>query len=278
MLMSIVDPKLLYHRIHGPEIPPKTALPVVLLHGLMGFAANWGKVWPELHNRWPVLVLDQRGHGKSPKPKNGYTPTDYARDLAGLLDILQWPRVHVVGHSMGGRVALRFASLFPGRAASLTMEDSGADGRPERVNWICDLLASIPTPFNDRESARAFFAENFRGDPLTGGFLHANLEQKGNDGLDWRFHAPGMIETVETGRATDAMREFSSLQIPTLLIRGSRSVEFPAIEAELMAKARDKISLVTIEGAGHFVHTEKSQEFTRALALFLDRVEHGTFP
>lgn len=271
--MSIVDPKLIYHRIHGPESNHSTALPVVLLHGLMGFSANWGKVWPELHKVRSVLVLDQRGHGKSPKPPTGYAPSDYARDLAALLDLLQWEKAHIVGHSMGGRVAMRFASLFPDRAVSLTMEDSGANSRPERIAWIRNLLSSVPTPFPTREEARDFFAKNFRDDPMTGGFLHANLEQKENGLLDWRFHAPGMVETIETGRATDAMPEFSKLSLPTLLIRGGRSAEFPAAEATAMAESRENVSLITIEGAGHFVHAEKPQEFTAALIQFLERAE-----
>ncbi len=229
MLMSIVEPKLIYHRIHGPEIPPSpNALPTVLLHGLMGFAANWGKIWPDLHTLRSVLVLDQRGHGRSPKPQGGYSPTHYAQDLVGLLDLLGWSKIHIVGHSMGGRVAMRFASLYPDRTLSLTMEDSGADSRPDRISWINDLLASVPTPFKTREEAKAFFAENFRDDPMTGTFLHANLEEKGNGIIDWRFFAPGMVETIETGRATDAMREFSELKLPTLLVRGERSKEFSA--------------------------------------------------
>jgi pimeloyl-ACP methyl ester carboxylesterase len=273
--MSIAEPKLIYHRIYSPEHARPGAFPVVLLHGLMGFAANWGKIWPELHVKRPVLVLDQRGHGRSPKPGTGYSPSDYARDLAALLDLIGWPRVHIVGHSMGGRVALRFASLFSGRTVSLTMEDSGAASRPERVNWIRDLLASVPTPFPDRDKAKEFFAENFRNDPMTGGFLHANLEQKEDGTLDWRFHAPGMIETVAAGRATDAMRKFAELKVPALIVRGSRSVEFPADEAKAMAASRGTSRLVTIEDAGHFVHAEKPVEFTSVLSRFLDQVERG---
>jgi esterase len=266
--MSIVDPRQLYYRIHGPE---GAAAPVVLLHGLMGFAANWGKIWPALHGARPVLVLDQRGHGRSPKPSSGYGPADYAGDLAGLLDVLGWSRAHVVGHSMGGRVALRFASLYPERTLTLTMEDSGANSRPDRVDWIRNLLASIPTPFPDRESAKVFFAGHFRDDPMTGGFLHANLEQRDDGSLDWRFFADGMIETVRAGRATDAMAEFSALAAPTLLVRGERSVEFAADEAVEMARARANVEFVTIEGAGHFVHAEKPAEFSAALVEFLAR-------
>lgn len=273
--MSIVDPQGLYHRIHGPEMSLPQAFPVVLLHGLMGFAANWGKIWPALHGARPVLVLDQRGHGKSPKPKTGYSPTHYANDLKALLEQLGWKKAHIVGHSMGGRVALRFCTLFPDSCASLTMEDSGALAREERVSWIQNLLGSIPTPFSSREAAKEFFAGNFKDDPMTGGFLQMNLEPKDDGTLDWRFYAPGMKETIETGRATDAMPEFTALKIPTLLIRGSRSKEFPAEEAQQMLRARDGVTLETIEGAGHFVHAEKHKEFNLALSTFLEKVENS---
>jgi len=271
--MSIVDPKDIYHRIHGPEGHTTSAAPIVLLHGLMGFAANWGKVWPELHLHRRVLVLDQRGHGKSPKPITGYSPTDYAHDLRGLLDHLGWEKAHILGHSMGGRVALRFCSLYPERGQSLTLEDSGTDSRPERVLWIRDLLASIPTPFRDREEAKRFFADRFKHDPMTGGFLHMNLEPKSDGGLDWRFYAPGMIETVQTGRATDANSEFTNLKLPILIVRGSKSEEFPQLEADQMARTQYRASLATIEGASHFVHAEKPQEFNSALTNFLQKIE-----
>lgn len=266
--MSIVDPQSLNYRIHGQDSPGR---PVVLIHGLMGFAANWGKIWPKLEDARPVLVFDQRGHGRSAKPLTGYSPAEYADDLKRLLDHIGWGKVHVVGHSMGGRVALRFCSLFPDRATTLTMEDSGAEARPDRLRWITDLLGSIPTPFISREAAKSFFETNFSHDPMTGSFLHANLETKPDGTLDWRFHAPGMIETVDTGRKIDALEEFRGLTLPTLLIRGSRSEEFRADEADRMRNSRPGVELRTIEGAGHYVHAEKPTEFSSALNEFLRR-------
>jgi esterase len=231
--MSIVDPKQLYTRIYAPPIPPLSALPVVLLHGLMGFAANWGKVWPELHTQRSVLVLDQRGHGRSPKPASGYSPSDYAQDLLALLDLQGWNKVHIVGHSMGGRVALRFASLYPTRVASLTMEDSGAEARPGRVSWICNLLASVPTPFANREKAKKIFAENFVDDPLTGGFLHANLEQREDGTLDWRFHAPchrchARIRATQGPHASAARRKVCGIFRHRGQINGHRTAQCSA--------------------------------------------------
>ncbi len=271
--MSIVPPQQLNYRVLGPENSHSVPRPVVFLHGLMGFSANWGKIWPYFQEKRPVLVMDQRGHGRSAKPETGYSPSDYANDLAALLQHLQWQSCHIVGHSMGGRVALWFCKLFPHYAASLTLEDSGMEANPSRVGWIKNLLASVPTPFQEKETAKKFFEENFRNDPMTGSFLHANLEAKENGLLDWRFHAPGMVETIEKGRAQDAMEIFSSLTLPTLVIRGERSVEFPREEAERMAASRPAIELAEIPGAGHFVHAEKPGKFCQILDDFLAKSE-----
>lgn len=272
--MSIaLSPKDLYYRTHLPEAPDPRRLPVIFLHGLMGFAANWGKTWPHFQKDRPALVYDQRGHGRSAKPQTGYSPQDYAADCAALMDELGWQKAHIVGHSMGGRVALFFAKLYPQKTASLTMEDSGAEARGDRIFWIKNLLGSIPTPFSSREDAKHFFSTHFANDPITGPFLFSNLELKANGQLDWRFHAAGMVETIEKGRARDAMDILKSTSCPTLLIRGEWSREFTADEAERMRALRHDIELVTIKGAGHYVHTECPQEFNSVLADFLLRQE-----
>lgn len=275
--MSTVPADRIHHRILAPDHARPGVRPLVLLHGLMGFAANWGKIWPSFQSERPVLVLDQRGHGRSEKPAHGYSPEDYAGDLAGLLTHLGWSGCHIVGHSMGGRVALRFCARYPHLAASLCMEDSGVESNPQRIEWIRDLLGAIPTPFPGREEAKAYFASHFREDPLTGSFLHANLETRSDGTLDWRFHAPGMHETVATGRATDASEEFRQLSLPTLVVRGSRSREFPAVEAAHMKEMRPQTRLVEIENAGHYVHAERPAEFSAALSDFLRAVEAGSF-
>ncbi len=274
--MSIVPPQSLHYRVLAPASPASAErkAPLVLLHGLMGFAANWGKIWPYFQEERQVLVLDQRGHGRSAKPKSGYTPTDYAEDLHALLAHLGWEKCHIVGHSMGGRVAVRFTSLHPDQALSLTLEDSGIEANPKRIEWIRDLLGSIPTPFPNREAAKQFFQTHFANDPMTGSFLHANLEASESGSMDWRFYAPGMTETIEQGRATDAMAEFRSLQLPTLIIRGGRSREFPREEAERMQQIRPGVELVEIPEAGHFVHAEQPGPFSQALASFLAASGH----
>ena len=266
----------LYFRLQGPEKPVSGRFPVVFLHGLMGFSANWGKTWPHFQGERQVLVYDQRGHGRSIKPPTGYSPAEYAKDCLLLMDHWGWEKAHIVGHSMGGRVALYFASLYPERCASLCMEDSGAEARGDRILWIKGLLGAIPTPFSSREEAKAFFDQQFANDPITGPFLFSNLESKADGTYDWRFHAAGMVESIEKGRAVDAMEIFKRITTPTLIVRGAWSREFQAEEAERMLRARPHTELVTIDQAGHYVHTERPKEFNECLANFLRRNDQST--
>jgi len=268
--MSSMEPNQLYHRVLGTPYQDGGPPPIVFLHGLMGFAANWGKIWPHFQESRPILVLDQRGHGKSFKPATGYDPSDYASDLHHLVDFLGWKKIYVVGHSMGGRVALRFASLFPELTAALILEDSGMEANPVRVSWIRDLLGKAPTPFPNRETAKKYFDTEYASDLMTGGFLFSNLVADESGRMDWRFCKEGMVETIEKGRAVDAMIELAALQAPTLIIRGGRSGEFLRDEAERMAALRKNISLEEISGAGHFVHAERPVEFCEILGRFLE--------
>lgn len=258
----------LYHRIYGENNDPASHKPAVFLHGLMGYAANWGRIWPAIAEQRPVLVVDQRGHGRSPKPETGYAPEDYAGDIYHLIGKLGWQSVHLVGHSMGGRVANQFAASFPQHTQSVTFEDSGMIARPDRLEWIKNLLGEVPTPFADKTSARAFFDKNYADDPLVGGFLFSNLVATADGKYDWRFHGQGMIETIEKGRAISAMDIFKSIKSSILVIRGSESTEFVQEEAERMAEENSRSQLAVVEGAGHFVHVEKAEEFIRLVQTF----------
>lgn len=265
----------LNYRLYGPKPTETTKPPVALIHGLMGYASNWGKIYPVLAADRPVLVYDQRGHGKSQKPKSGYSPSQYASDLYHLLQDLAWPKTHIVGHSMGGRVAMFFAQEYPQHAQSLVLEDSGAEARPDRLEWLRKLLGRVKTPYSDREAAQADFQEAYRDDPLTGNFLFSNIERKENGTYDWRFPVEAMEETLKLGRVVDASLLFRSLTVPTLIIRGALSQEFPQAEAERMAAARTNVELTVVAGAGHYIHSTHAADFLRILSNFLAKHDNG---
>ena len=112
---------------------------VVLIHGITGSLAYWWvRAVPLLKDEYRVTTFDLRGHGHSEVPATGYTSADMAADLIGLLDHLEMPRVHLVGHSFGGPIALHTALLRPDRVASTVLVDSDVPALHylnEREEW-----------------------------------------------------------------------------------------------------------------------------------------------
>jgi pimeloyl-ACP methyl ester carboxylesterase len=102
---------------------------LVLIHGLGGSMESWRKTAQDLSKDFHVLTYDQRGHGTSPVDRDYYSSSTMANDLLVLLNHLQIDRAHIVGHSMGARTAIRFASLYPDRTGSVILEDMHMMGR-----------------------------------------------------------------------------------------------------------------------------------------------------
>lgn len=260
-----------HHQITGPESGPK----LVFLHGVMGFAANWRTIAKAFENEFQVLSFDQRGHGRSMKPPVGYAPEDYAHDLLQILDELGWSRVHLVGHSMGGRNALQFVADFPTRVERLVIEDIGPSMNQAGSTFIFKLLDSVPVPFPNKRAAKAFFEttflEIFKDSTKKEGlaaYLYANIIEDEQKRGVWRFYEPGVRESVEQGRAEERWDEIRGLDMPTLLVRGEFSRDLPREIFARILRENPRIQGVEIPGAGHWVHSDQPEAFIAALRAF----------
>ena len=261
-----------FYQTLGPESGKK----LVFLHGLMGTSANWRKIVPTFEADYQILIYDQRGHGRSFQPKSGYKPEDFAEDLRRILDALGWKTINLVGHSMGGRNSMVFASLYPERVEKLVIEDITVEPPTETMGRISDWLQMIPTPFASKLKAKEFLSNDFvqmlgggKGAQTLGAFFYTNLDEKTPGVVDWRFYKPGIEETMDLGRVQDRWREWRALTMPTLLIRGEKSLELPRKDFEKMLSLQPNARGVEIAGAGHWVHSEKPEAFTDALREFL---------
>lgn len=251
---------------------------VVFIHGLMAFAANWRKIATSLESDYQCLIYDQRGHGRSFKPENGYKQEDFAEDLNRITDELGWDRFHLVGHSMGGKNAMVFSYRYPKKVRTLTIEDVGPDITPKVLGYYQRMLESVPTPFSSREEVKSFFQDEFSKvfsakEPLNilGTFLQANIEGKPNGTYDWRFSKQAIYETVISAHQKDRWFELSQLKLPVLLIRGEKSHVFSHEEYAKMLAVNSNIEGVEVPEAGHWLHYEKSDEFVQILRDFIDR-------
>ncbi|MCB0420906.1 MAG: alpha/beta hydrolase [Bdellovibrionales bacterium] len=268
---------MILEKFYGELAGPETGEKLVFLHGLMGSAANWRGVVPAFSDKYQVLTYDQRGHGRSIQPENGYDPEDFAEDLRLILGELGWQKIYLVGHSMGGRNALHFAYKYPEIVNKLVIEDIGPDTSEVATRRIEDLLDSVPTPFASRSEARSFFQNQFEGlhpkNPRAraiGQYLYTNIKETDTGLADWRFFKKGILRAATRGRAVDRWAEVKGLVMPTLWIRGDESVEFPHEVYEQVLQSNKKIRGILVSPSGHWVHFDQTQQFIDEVRHFLE--------
>jgi pimeloyl-ACP methyl ester carboxylesterase len=201
---------------------------MVLLHGLGDDERDWHAVLPALTDRYRVYALDMRGHGRSAHPGR-YSFELMRDDVIGFLDAAGVERCVLVGHSMGGTVAVLLAEAAPDRVTHLILEDTTAP-RPGALQRPPLPPPDEPTPF-DFAAVNAIRGQLNNPDPAW-----------------WKG-----IEAVD---------------VPTLIIGGAESHlphQLLVDSADLMPDA----TLVTIAGAGHNVHSDRPAEFLAAVDGFL---------
>ena len=114
----------IHHRFTTASTNESAKGTLIFLHGLLGFASNWGKILPYFQKDYNILTFDQRGHGRSEHaPSGAYNPKDYADDLYELCNKLNIQNAHIIGHSMGGKVAMALVDIAPNVVKQLVVLD-----------------------------------------------------------------------------------------------------------------------------------------------------------
>jgi len=251
-------------KCYGAAEAPGT--PWVILHGLMGRGRNWHQLATALQaaTASPVWLLDLRNHGDSPHAE----PMDYpalAADVrAWLEDTIAGP-IQLVGHSMGGKAAMRLAVDNPEKFARLVVIDITAG--PVAPRWQKEFaamaslnLATLPS----RQTADDALTEAVPNVPLRQ-FLLSNLDRdRANGGWRWKVNLPVLIASMDALFAAplEASEVFSG---KTLWIRGGRSNFFDPAEWPLVQRHFPAAELVEVPDAGHNVHTDNRDGLLQAL-------------
>ncbi len=239
--------------------------PVVLLHGLFGAAANFAAIQRKLAGTHRVIAFDLRNHGGSPHdPVMPYA--DMAADVLDSLTGLGVPNAAVIGHSMGGKVAMQAALLRPDRVSRLIVADIAPVRYDPAFRGIADAMMAVPlTPGLTRAAADAVLASAVP-DAAIRGFLLQNLRFGPAPG--WRIglrEIAASLPAIEDWDAPPGARYPG----PVLILRGERSdyvrpEHRPAIRA-LFPAAR----FTTLKGAGHWLHADAPAAFVAVMQAFL---------
>jgi len=240
--------------------------PIIILHGVFGSSDNWITPAKMLSDGRRLYLLDQRNHGQSPK-SDEFNNKVMADDLNEFVEDHQVKKPVIIGHSMGGKVAMTFASLYPDKLSKLIVVDIAPKYYPPHHQKILEGLRAIDLKrLESRQQADAILSQY---EPELGvrQFLLKNLYRNQENEFSWRINLPVISEKINN--VGESLDENIKINLPTLFIRGANSRYIKNTDEPLIKKLFSDIKIETIEGAGHWVQAEKPKEFVEAVRKFL---------
>ena len=244
----------LHSKIHGDK-----GQDLIVIHGLFGMSDNWNTLAKKYAQYCKVHLIDLRNHGRSPHAK------EFNYDVM-CEDVLEYMAdnniVHpiILGHSLGGKVAMKFAFTHTSKIEKLIV----ADISPRKYNTdfhqkLLSTLYKLPLEdFARREEverALSLFIEDKR----IRLFLLKNLYRNENKEFAWRFNIEVLLEKVSNIQEADFVKGICD--IPTHFIKGGTSIYITSEDELIINKHFSDFSIATIDGAGHWLHAEQAEKF-----------------
>lgn len=253
---------------------------VVLVHGIASRAAQWEEVMSRLGETCHVIAPDLLGHGESAKPRGDYSLGAHACGIRDLLAALGHDRVSLVGHSLGGGVAMQFAYQFPERVERLALVCSGGLGREVSVFLRAATLpgAELVLPLLAGSWVRAAAG---RVNGLIGNFgvsLPKGLEEclAGVGSLGDRGTREAFVHTARSvldpaGQRVDARdRLYLAADLPLFVVWGRKDAIIPVSHGESLAATVPGTTLEVFEQSGHFPHLTEPRRLADVLARWVE--------
>ena len=244
----------LYSKIHGDK-----GQDLIIIHGLFGMSDNWNTLGKRFSKYCKVHLIDLRNHGRSPHS------TDFDYDVM-CDDVFEYMEDNaivspiILGHSLGGKVAMKFAFTYPDKIEKLIVVDIA----PRQYNTdfhknLLSTLYKLPlVDFDKREEIDKLLSDTFEDKGMRL-FLLKNLYRNGNKEFVWRFNIDVLLEKVSNIQEADFV--VGKLNTPTHFIRGGNSDYINSADELLINKHFTDFSICTIDGAGHWLHAENPGQF-----------------
>ena len=242
--------------------------PIVILHGLFGTLDNWQTIAKKLAEQYMVFIIDLRNHGKSPHdPEMNYSIM--AEDIQHFLESQWIYESHIIGHSMGGKVAMEFAHQYPEMVEKLVVVDIAPKAYPPGHQRIFEALFKIDLKeITNRKEADNQLQPRIEEFSVRQ-FLLKNLTREKDGNYRWKMNLPVIFKHYPEILASVELEEpFAG---DTLFVRGGQSnyitdEDYPLIEAQF-----PNAVIETIPESGHWVHAEAPATFLQILEGFLNQ-------
>ena len=250
----------LHHQVTGAGDP------LVIIHGLFGSSDNWRAMAKQLSAYAKVITVDLRNHGLSPHSAQQDYPL-MVEDLVELFDVLDIKKANIIGHSVGGKVAMAFAAAYPECLAKLIVVDISPRHYTDEQEYIFKLLMALDlSHYSRRRDVDKVLAEQLP-DKAVRQFLLMNLTSKAGN-LNWRINLSALHTNYQHLLA--AVCEQQNVDVKSCFIRGGQAQYIQTTDEQLITSQFCNSEIYTIESAGHWVHAEAPQEFREKVIEFFD--------
>lgn len=244
---------------------------LIILHGLLGMSDNWMTLAKSLSEKFTVIIPDLRNHGNSPHSME-FTMNIMVNDIAMLIRNLNINNVNMMGHSMGGRIAMQLAVHSPELLNSLICVDAAPRKYPPNT-YIFNLLKIM----NDTDTSKISSltaAEKILKDkvkePKVVNLLLKNLKHTNNGGFLWKPNVQSVLDNFDY-----LMPDFipgNAFVKPCLFIKGEYSDFIQSSDLKLISNYFPAYELIEISGAGHWVHVDAPKAFLKIVNDFQTKV------
>lgn len=244
--------------------------PVVILHGLFGISDNWVSFARRLSQQASeVFIPDQRNHGQSPQSDN-FNYLALTDDLFDFIDENEIEDPIIIGHSMGGKVAMRYTLENPLLVKKLIVVDISLKAygpRKQHLSIIKAMKSIDLASINSRQEVEDQLAK-YIPEPRIRLFILKNLHRKGKNEFEWRLYYEGIEKSLtEMFDAIDTSVKYSK---PTLFIKGGASDYILLEDFDQIRYNFPNAEIITIENASHWLHVEVAERFYQLTSGFAE--------
>ena len=242
--------------------------PLIILHGLFGLSDNWVSIGKLLSLSYHVIIPDLRNHGQSPHNSN-FNYSAMTDDISELMEDLEMESAVIIGHSMGGKVAMQFALQYPEKTDKLIVVDMSMRQYDERQNQIGIIKAMMDIDFS-RIEARSEVSELLKKsikDEKVRLFIMKNLYRKTRTQLGWRPDLTNIYQNIDY--VFEAISATNVYQGKSLFIQGEDSDYVLASDVSQIQQQFPHASFAVVPNAGHWVHADNPEDFLKEVVAFL---------
>jgi pimeloyl-ACP methyl ester carboxylesterase len=239
--------------------------PLIIIHGLFGSADNWRSMAKYFSRFYRVISVDLRNHGRSPH-SDEQNFTVMAEDIHELCEDLQLEHVHILGHSLGGKVAMMFAAMYPALVSKLIVVDISPRQYFSAHTPLMDAMMALNlSQFTRRTEVDDALAESIP-DKAVRQFLLMNLVSE-RETFQWRINLPALKANYPELMA--AISEDETFSMPSLFVYGELSDYVTEQDRQQISRQFTEAKFSGIEKAGHWVQAERPQQFKKVVEEFL---------